>query len=476
MDLSRLKIDDGSRSRGAPAARGRGGLGVGLALLLAFALAVGLLFGERALVLVRERLPALSGARPVRTARAERFEPTQGGELTTASGYVVARTKASLGSEVLGRITRLEAEPGARVEAGQILAELEHDDLDAAVAVLEGELARARAEQGAARAQVALAEAEARALEQAVAMTRAGREETVARMEGARREIERIQQLAAQATERERDLARTEAEAWLARLRSADAELQGAEARLATALRQVELSRAQAEVVAAALPVVAARLAQARAARAEAFIRAPFSGVVLRKEAEVGEVVIPAPGGDQGRAYVVTLADFATLELEVDVFERDIHLVADGAPASIRLDAYPRQPQRGRVRLIQPTADRQKATVQVKVAFQEVPAFARPEMAATVVFLRPDMGDRAAERARVLVPLEAVDRRQEPARVWLIREGQARAQAVELAGGDPEAGRVEVTKGLRGGEVVIVGPFEGLDEGARIQVEGGEQR
>lgn len=167
------------------------------------------------------------------------------------------------------------------------------------------------------------------------------------------------------------------------------------------------------------------------------------------------------------RAAVLTMADFSTLELEVDVFERDIHLIEVGAPASIRLDAYPDRPQQGTVRLIRPTADRDKATVQVKVAFAAIPPFARPEMAGTVVFLKPQAAAQTEAKSTVVVSTEAVQRGYSRNVVWRFDDGRAREVRVEL--GAQIGPDIEILEGLSGGEQLIVGPHEGLRDGMRVR-------
>ena len=127
-------------------------------------------------------------------------------------------------------------------------------------------------------------------------------------------------------------------------------------------------------------------------------IRAPFTGTVLRKDAEVGEVVAPSVGGGLTRGAVVTMADLSTLEVEVDVNEAYIGRIAGGRPARITLDAYPDTTFRGEVRQVVPTADRQRATVQVKVSILDHDARILPEMGAKVDFLEPEQPPRPAPR------------------------------------------------------------------------------
>lgn len=464
MDLSRLKIDPRHKANAQPG--WRRSLFPALLVLLVAA-AAWLIAGDRLAGLVR-RVAGASGI-VVETVTVQRLQAAQGDELTTASGYVVARQSASLGSKVLGRLAKLYVEPGDRVRVGQVLAELEHEDLDAAAKAGRADRDRARSELDEARQQTALARLAARSAAAAVAAARELEAEAEARLADAARELARAEGLVEGGTgsEKERDRWKTEQRAWAARHRSLVASRREAELAVDSAQQRVTLAEATEKVRQAFLEAAEARLEQAEANRDDAFIRAPFAGVILRKEAEVGEIVAPSPGGSTlSRSAVLTMANFGTLELEVDVFERDIHLIRERAPAQIRLDAYPNEPRLGHVRLIRPTADRQKATVQVKVTFAEIPDFARPEMAGTVVFLREDAAARAEERTRVLVPARAVVRDGGKNRVWIVRGDEA--YPVEVRLGPATGGDVEVLEGLTGGERVIVTRIEDLKAGQAV--------
>ncbi len=200
-------------------------------------------------------------------------------------------------------------------------------------------------------------------------------------------------------------------------------------------------------------------------------IRAPFAGTVLRQEAEVGEVVAPSVGGGLTRGAVVTMADLATLEVEVDVNEAYIARVRRSQPARITLDAYPDTAFRGTVRQVVPTADRQRATVQVKVSIIERDPRILPEMAARVDFLEPDVprADTAATRPPIVrVPSTAVREEGGTSIVWLVRDGRLRRRQIEA--GPASGGFREVRRGLAGGELLLVGGLETPTEGLRVRV------
>ena len=239
--------------------------------------------------------------------------------------------------------------------------------------------------------------------------------------------------------------------------------------------RQV-ISDTDLENVSTRMGVLEAQLseAQARAALAQAnlentYVRAPFRGTVLRKDAEVGEIVAPSSaGGGLTRTAIVTMADLTTLEVEVDVNEAYIARITSTQPARIVLDAYPDTSFAGRVRQVVPTADRDKATVQVKVSILDRDPRILPEMGAKVVFEESSARSAAGTVSRrVLVPKGALVRAAGGPRVWVVENGKASSQAVEA--GLEHDDQVEIRSGLTGGESVIVDPPSGLREGARVR-------
>jgi len=354
------------------------------------------------------------GGQDVKVARVELSGSGSNTSGITANGYVVARTRASVSSRISGRLATLAVEEGSVVRRNQILARLENAEYTAAVAQAVADSLRAEA---------ALAEAET-----------------------TRRQLDR-------------DLAR--ARDLLARRLEAERTVEDLESQLAAADARIGMQRAQ---VAAA----AASIAYARANLENTFIRAPFDGTVLRKDAEVGEVVAPvATGGGLTRGAVVTMADLETLEVEVDVNEAYIAQITDAQPTRIVLDAYPAVSFNGEVRQIVPTADRQRATVQVKVSITDRDPRILPEMGARVEFLAPDTAAADAP-ARIFLPAEAVRTDGAATVVWVVRDGVV--NRVEIEAGPVSGGRREVRSGLSGGETVVIGPPQGLVDGGKVNV------
>jgi RND family efflux transporter MFP subunit len=341
-----------------------------------------------------------------------------GSASVTANGYVVARTRASVAAKLPGRLAELRVSEGSTLKKGDIIATLENADYQAQLAQARAAEATARADLMEARASLAVAAQDARRL----------------------REI-RVQDSKAVA-EQDFDAAQGKESEAEARVKAAEARIGSARAAAGFALANLE----------------------------NTVIRAPFSGTVLRKEAEVGEVVAPSVGGGLTRGAVVTMADLTTLEVEVDVNEAYIARVKNGQPARITLDAYPDTSFRGRVRQVVPTADRQRATVQVKVSIVDRDPRILPEMGARVDFLdtaRVAPGAAPAGPPRFRVPAAAVRELNGQTVVWLVRNGQLESRPVDAG---PVSGDFrEIRSGLSGGELLLTGGVEEPKAGMRVK-------
>jgi len=348
---------------------------------------------------------------------------TGGSVAVVANGYVVARTKAAVSAKIPGRLAVLNVSEGSRVEKGAIIARLDNADYAAAVGQAEATLASAKA---------------------TLIETQSDRDQL-------QREYVRVRDIHTQN----------------ANLVSPQ-EVENAESKARQGDARVEAQKARVDAAAAALRVAQANLENT-------YIRAPFSGTVLRKEAEVGEVVAPSVGGGLTRGAVVTMADLATLEVEVDVNEAYIARIHGNQSARITLDAYPDTAFRGTVRQIIPTADRQRATVQVKVSILDRDPRILTEMGAKVEFLEPAAPPAAAapgatrpvERPRIIVPAEAVRSDGGRSVVWIVRNGRLQSRDVDAG---PVSGNFrEIRSGLSGGEQLLVGGVETPKEGQRVK-------
>jgi len=333
---------------------------------------------------------------------------TGGGTATaagiTANGYVVARTKASVSAEVMGRLEYLGVQEGSLVRKGEVIARIQSADYRAALTA-----ARARA-----------------------------------------------QQLRLETEQAQRDLERAE------RLHTENV----------IAITEVESARTKKASLEAQTQAAVAQAAQAVASLDHTNVRAPFAGTVLRKDAEVGEMVAPSSaGGGLTRTAIVTMADLSTLEVEVDVNEAYIAQVRTGQASRITLDAYPDTSFSGAVRQVVPTADRQKATVQVKVSILDRDPRILPEMGAKVEFTRGEGDALASAPRRVMVPGSAVTQGSDGAKVWVIEEEKASSRTVDV--GPARGDQVEIRRGLAGGEQVVLNAPAGIKEGARVRIKSG---
>lgn len=341
-----------------------------------------------------------------------------------ASGYVVARREATVSSKVTGRVAEVLVEEGMEVGEGQLLARL--DDVNAR---RELELARARA----AAARSALAEIEV------------------------------------QLRQAELDLRRTRA------LLEKGAESQ---AKLDAALAARDGLTARLEVARAEVTVAERQVALGRQALEDTRIRAPFAGVAVSKDAQPGEMISPvSAGGGFTRTGITTIVDMSSLEIEVDVNEAYIQRVSQNQRAVALLDAYPEWRIPAHVITIVPTADRQKATVKVRIGFDELgdPRIL-PDMGVKVSFRSEEEsagGEAAGRASAVLIPRSAVRREGERAVVFVVTGDRAERRAISLGPSGADDGIVEVVAGVRPTDRVVLDPPETLRDGDAVRVIGG---
>jgi RND family efflux transporter MFP subunit len=425
----------------------------GRTALRRFAIPALLLVGTATLVV----LYVVSRPPEVATARSIRTSDSVEAQLTTANGYVRARTRASVASEVQGRLVQVLVDEGDRVTKGQLLAEVWHAEEDARIAEAEANVASARAAIATAAAETETARAAIAAATALLDERKAAVHEAEAVLRERGRAFERADKLLREGIVNDAtvDDARQARDVAVARRDIATTALATAESALAQARAEQLVADARKAEAEARVPAAEAVLRQATARRDNAFIRAPFDGMVLRRDAEPGEVVSPAnTGGAGSKTAVVTLADFSTLEIEVDVYERDIGNIDSDKPCRIVLDGFPNDPQQGRVRLVRPTADRTRATVQVYVAFATLPPHARPEMGARVTFYRPGTDALAVEY--VQAPAAAIVERDGTTGVFVVTGDTATFRTIDVGARSDDV--VRVTRGLDGDETLVLRP------------------
>lgn len=356
--------------------------------------------------------------REVRLAVVARVYPTQSMTTLVSSGYVTAQRKASVASKITSRLEWLGVEEGSRVTAGQVLARLESDDAQAA-------LDRVRANERAARADI---------------------DRAVAELTDARRNHARMRALLA-----ENVISRSDMETAETRALTADAAARAARDGLAAASAARREAETQLEYT---------------------YIRAPFDAVVLTKNADVGDIITPLGAAANAKASVVTIADMGSLLVETDVSESSVGRVTPGAPCEIALDALPDERFTGRVHIIVPTADRSKASVMVKVAFDVLDPRVLPEMSARVAFLSrvPSEEER---RPRPVVPATALRGEGNARAVFVVRDGRAVRTPVRtgMALGDTVELLDGPVSGAAAGERVVADPPADLADGERVRMQ-----
>ncbi len=357
--------------------------------------------------------------RPVRVravAAASRTGGPSAGAVLNASGYVTARRQATVSSKITGKVVDVLVEEGMEIREGQVLAHL--DDSTP-------------------RKQLALAEARLGSQRRALA-------ETAVRLREAKLNQQRMRHLLEQGvtTQAQLDAADAETDSFAARLDLGRQDV-------AVAEREVALRRQDVE---------------------DTVIRAPFAGVAVSKDAQPGEMISPvSAGGGFTRTGICTLVDMKSLEIEVDVNESYIPRVKPGQRATATLDAYPDWQIPSRVIMPVPTADRQKATVRVRLAFDQLDPRILPDMGVKVAFLGEEEKGTVSGRAVVVIPRAAVRKDGERDVVFVIRGDRVERRAVGL--GPAPGDEAVVLSGITAGErVVVEGPAD-LKDGAAVSVE-----
>jgi RND family efflux transporter MFP subunit len=261
-------------------------------------------------------------------------------------------------------------------------------------------------------------------------------------------------------------------------LRVAEADLKDAKQsleRTRTLLKKEFIAQAEYDAAEARYNRVVAGINSAKFAVKEAEVAvdnmriiAPFDGTVLKKNADVGEIVAPLAGAASSKAAVVTIADMTSLEVEADVSEANITRVSPNQDCEITLDAYPQQRYPGYVAKIVPTADRAKATVLVKIQFRSYDQRVLPEMSAKITFLAPGAAKFLSSKPVLTVPAAAVASRDGRAVVYRIEDGRAVESSVVT--GSRLGAQVEIKEGLEEGDKVIAKADERIKPGVKVSL------
>jgi RND family efflux transporter MFP subunit len=395
----------------AARARGRAGKFWGI-----FASSLGVL------VLLTGGVFALRSQTPVvEVAAARPANGPQGETLLNASGYVTPRVRATVAAKITGRVTGVFFDEGISVKEGRLLATL--DDSDAKRA-----LDSAIADRNASRAAIA---------------------DFQVQLKFAEIELHRAQEL------------------YTANVQSQEA--------LDTARTNVDSLKAKIALAKEQVDAAAARVQQAQQGVDNCIIRAPFSGIIVSKDAQVGEMVSPiSAGGGFTRTGIATIVDMNSNEIEVDVNEAYIARVQPGQKVMATLDAYPDWQIPSHVRTIIPTADRQKATVKVRISFDKLDPRILPDMGVKVAFLNEEDATKKARSknqgpaAKAIIPQNAVRVEGGASYVFAVRDGKLERRAVSL--GRQIGSDVEVIAGVSTGDQLVVHGPENLRDGEKVEI------
>ena len=367
---------------------------------------------------------ALRSQKPV-VEVATAAKPEAGGPQTAlnASGYITPRRRATIAAKITGRVTGVFFDEGTRVAQGQLLATL--DDAD-----VKRSLDSAKADRDA--AQGAIADYEVQLRNAQILLHRA----------------DQLQKAGVQ-TQEALDNASTAADSLKAKIALAKQQVAASEARIAVAQQAVD----------------------------NCTIRAPFAGIVVSKDAQVGEMVSPnSAGGGFTRTGIATIVDMKSNEIEVDVNESYIARVENGQLVTATLDAYPDKPIPSKVRTVIPTADRQKATVKVRITILNLEKynFILPDMGVKVAFLeneKPAAKDKNKDKgpqAVAFIPKGAVRSDSNASFVFLVRDGKVERRAISL--GMDRGTDVAILAGVSPGDSLVVKGPESLHDGDKIEI------
>jgi RND family efflux transporter MFP subunit len=352
-------------------------------------------------------------------------KPEAGGRQTAlnASGYITPRRRATIAAKITGRVTGVFFDEGTRVAEGQLLATLDDSDV-------KRSLDSAKADRDAAQAAIADYEVQLR---------------------NANIQLKRAHDLQAAGVQTQETLD------------NASTAVDSLKAKIALAKQQVAASEA--------------RIGMAQQAVDNCTIRAPFSGIVVSKDAQVGEMVSPnSAGGGFTRTGIATIVDMKSNEIEVDVNESYIARVENGQQVTATLDAYPDKPIPSKVRTVIPTADRQKATVKVRITIIDLEKynFILPDMGVKVAFLEnepPVAKDKNKDKGPqpvAFIPKGAVRSDANASFVFLVRDGKVERRAVSL--GLDRGADVAILAGISPGDSFVVKGPESLHEGDKVEI------
>ena len=367
-----------------------------------------------------------------------------------ATGYVIAAHKIQVASKVVGKVAWIGVEKGDKVQEGQVIVRLEDDEYRAQVQQAQGQLMNLQAR---------LAELENGSRPEEIAAAKANVEQAQADLVNARLTLDRTRQLA-----QERIYSKSNLDDAQARYDSAQARVNSLQktsdlVRIGPRKEVIDALKGQIEQIKGIVAFTQTQLNNT-------VIKAPVSGTILERGVERGEFVTTSFVGERGaKGYVVTLANLNDLRVELDISQNDFNKLGQNQKGIITVDAYPDRKWQGAIYEISPEANRQKATVQVKVKVLNPDEYLRPEMNASVAFLSEDKpGGRVVAGGKPVVFIPTSTVRND--KVLIVVGGKLVERAIQTSGNTQQGLRVE--SGLIGGEDLVVNPAPELKDGMKV--------
>jgi HlyD family secretion protein len=372
----------------------------------------------------------------------------------TAGGYIVAHHTIEVSSKVVGKVVWVGVEKGDKVKKDQVLVRLDDSEYLA-------QLNQAKANLGALEAK--LKELEAGSRPQEILAAQAAVEQAQADFTNARLTLRRTQDLFNQKIDSQSQLDNAQAQFDMAKARLANSKQNYELVKIGPRIEDIHYARAQVEQGRAAV-------AYAQTLEDATLIKAPISGTVLERNVEMGELVSNMNFGGTGgvKTSVVSLADLNDLQVELDINQNDFPKISPQQDSTVTADAYPDRVYKGVVAEISPEANRQKATIQVKVKILKPDDYLRPEMNAHVSFLAPNAPPTQSGGETLSIPRAALVQRDGKQAVFVLDGSHVRLRDVQL--GRDLGDRVEVVEGVGPNDRIVTGGMDGLSSGQRVKV------
>jgi HlyD family secretion protein len=417
-------------------------IGAGIAVLLLAGFAISRVWANA---------PVVDVARPLLQ------QGTAAGNIVlTAGGYIVAHHPIDVSSKVVGKVVWVGIEKGDHVQEGQVLVRLDDSEF------------RAQLEQ--AQAALSVAQAHLRELEngsrpQEISASQAAVAQAQANFSNASLTLKRTEELFKQniTSQEQLDNARTQYNVAASQLKSAQENF----SLVKQGPRQEEIDYARAQVAQAK-----ASVDYYKTMLDATLIRAPITGTVLERLIERGEMVSTMNFGGTGgvKASVCSLADLNDLQVQLDINQNDFPKISQDQKCTLTADAYPNRVYDGRVEQISPEANRQKATIEVRVKVLKPDSYLRPEMNAHVNFLAPEQMTQGASREALTIPRDALVQKDGKTSVFVVSDSHAQLREVQLGNNFGDA--VEVVDGIGPNDRVVVSGTDTLTPGQRVKVKG----